>query len=292
MLAVGALEMSLICLAAAIYGPTTPRRWASLIVAVFVPAVPFLLPVEEGFWRCFAAVFALLPIFKWIQSTVDEDPAPFLQRMWQWSAIFDVRRTRFGRPGLDLHMGLGAVLGFVAGLGGIGLVRMNAQATGPLGGLVWYVGGLLAVLGWVQGITEAARLVHQLVGVEVPPIQRRPWLAASVREFWSQRWNRTVHNWLNRYMFRPLAKRGHPVLGVVWAFTISAAVHFYVAWVPAGPVMGLIMASFFMAQIPLVLVERTLAPSSRRMRRLFAIGALLGSSPLFILPLNAILTLH
>jgi len=288
-LAVGALELSLILAAAACHGPSLPRRGLSLAFAVLTPTVPFMLPPEEGFWRCFAAVFALLPIFKWIQSTVDDDRAGLGTRIWQWSAIFDVRRTRTTTPCFDPRLGFQVVLGFAAGFVGIAVIRMFADVQGWGAVLAWYGGGLLAVVGWVQGITDGVRWVHGFFGIEVPPIQRQPWRAASVREFWARRWNRTVHEWLNRHVFRPLAGQHQPFWGVVAAFAVSAAFHFYVAWVPAGPRMGALMASFFIAQIPLVLFERFLGRGGGLGRRLFAVVALLGTSPLFIVPLNVIL---
>ena len=289
MLATGALELSLILAAAASYGASAPRRLLSLSLALATTGVPFLLPADQGFWRCFAAVFALLPLFKWIQSTADGDQARLPERLWQWTAIFDVRRARLTRPRFDPRLGFESLLGLAAGLSGIGLIRVHADAQGPVGVLGWYGGGLLAVLGWVQGITSAVRWIHLWFGLEVPPIQRRPWRSRSVREFWARRWNRTVHEWLNRYIFRPLARRGWPVSGVCWAFAVSALVHFYIAWVPAGPKMGALMASFFIAQIPLVLFERIFGRDDAPGWRLFTVVALLGTSPLFIIPLAVIL---
>lgn len=279
-----AVEIALILGSGLAYGQSALRKAASLTLAVITPALPWLLPADALFLRGLYAVFSLLPLFKWIQCTVDGDVGSAGHRTWQWIAIFDVRETTRVRPHFDakllLHLGVYAA----TAAGGTAVL----VAAGPLSPSSWplhLVGGVAAVIGLVQSVIDLVRLVHAAFGVHVPPIQREPLLSTSVRDFWGRRWNRTVSDWLRRYVFAPLARRGHPVLGIVAAFAASAAFHFYIVIVPLGIAEGLVMAAFFLAQVPLIFIERrALTGAGRLERRLFAIFGLAATSPLFTIP--------
>jgi hypothetical protein len=286
-LGLAALQLALTLGSAVVYGDSRPRRAASLALAAGAPWVPWLLPADALFFRGFFAVFSLLPIFKWIQATADRDRLPLSARCWQWTSVFDVRKTRRAAPRLAAEI-LGPAVGWAL-VGGAGI---TAIVTAPPGAdlVVRLTAGPVAVVGLVQSIVDAVRGVHAAFGVVVPPILDRPLTSVSVREFWGRRWNRTVSAWLRRYAFEPLARRGYGAAGVIAGFGISAAFHFYIVVVPLGWAPALVMAAFFVAQIPLVALERALPRSTpRSARRAFAIAALLGTSPLFTLPFTAIL---
>jgi hypothetical protein len=152
------------------------------------------------------------------------------------------------------------------------------------------VGGVIAVVGLVQGIVDATRGTYALFGVRIAPILDQPLRSVTVREFWGRRWNRTVADWLRHHAFAPLARAGAPGAGVVASFGLSALFHAYIVLVPLGPGPAAMMASFFLAQIPIVFVERRfLSGPPRAVKRLAAIALLLGSSPLFTLPFTAVL---
>jgi hypothetical protein len=62
-------------------------------------------------------------------------------------------------------------------------------------------------------------------GRAIAGLQDRPALSASLAEFWAVRWNHLVAPNLERGFFRPLARRHHPTLGIIAAFTASAVMH-------------------------------------------------------------------
>lgn len=279
-----AVEIALISGSGLVYGPSWFRRGTSLVLAVVTPVLPWLLPTDALFLRGLYSVFSLLPLFKWIQCTIDGDVGSAGYRAWQWIAVFDVRETERMRPRFDAKLLLHLLIYAATAAGGTAVLI----AAGPLSPSSWPLhlfGGVAAVVGLVQAVIDLVRLVHAALGVHVPPIQREPLLATSVRDFWGRRWNRTVSDWLRRYVFAPLARRGHPVLGLVAAFGVSGAFHFYIVIVPLGIAEGLIMAAFFLVQVPLIFIERrALAEAGRLERRLFAIFGLAATSPLFTIP--------
>lgn len=283
------LEIALIVASGLSYGPGALRKALSLAIAVAVPVIPWLLPTDTLFLRGLYAVFSLLPVFKWVQCTVDGDMGSMRYRAWQWVAVFDVRKTTRVAPHFDGKLLLHGLIYAAAAAGGAAVVT----AAGPLSPSSWplhLLGGVAAVIGLVQAVIDLFRLVHAGFGVHVPPIQREPLLATSVRDFWGRRWNRTVSDWLRRYVFSPLARRGWPGLGLTAAFVVSAAFHFYIVVVALGPGEATVMAAFFLAQVPLIFIERrALAESGSLERRLFAIAGLAATSPLFTLPFVKIL---
>ena len=83
--------------------------------------------------------------------------------------------------------------------------------------------------------------------------------ARTVAEFWGKRWNRAVGEWLGEFVFAPLARCGHPALGLMSAFVASALVHAWLAAVALGELRAaLSIAAYFVVQGGAVLVERRL----------------------------------
>jgi len=285
----GALQIGLMLAVGWSFGPSTGRRALSFGLAFVIPVVPWLLPPEALFFRGLFAVFSLLPMFKWIQMTAENEPGSAARRIWQATAIFDVASTRRVTPRFD--RALARHLAGYAGLAtfGTGLVLLGTDEGSGLWPLC-LLGGLFAVLGIVQSVIDFVRLTHAACGVHVPPIQHEPLRAKSVREFWGLRWNRTVSDWLRAYTFLPLARRGAPALGIVAAFVVSALFHFYIVVVPLGLAPALVMACFFLIQVPVIAIERVaMRGRPAAWRRAFAIVALLATSPLFTGPFSAIL---
>jgi hypothetical protein len=137
-----------------------------------------------------------------------------------------------------------------------------------------------------EGANQLTTFGWNAAGYRIPPQHRAPILSTSVGEFWSRRWNLNVRDWLYRHCHRPLARRGHPVLGVVAAFAVSALIHYWFIAVSLGIGWGLVMASFFVLQGLLVLVEArfSLAAWPGWLRRAWTVAAVGGPSPLFVEP--------
>jgi alginate O-acetyltransferase complex protein AlgI len=168
----------------------------------------------------------------------------------------------------------------------VGLVRLPAETT-PLRGAWRLLLGAALVYTAMETATEGLRFLHRLFAVEVPPIQQAPILSRSVGEFWSRRWNRPVSDWLNEYVFLPLARRRRPLLALLSAFAVSALFHAWLYFVALGWPAAASVAVFFLLQAPVVMLE-----TKWRISRWPAVAArawtlawLLASSPLFVEPI-------
>lgn len=63
-------------------------------------------------------------------------------------------------------------------------------------------------------------------GIDVPHYTHvHPIRSKSVGEFWGRRWNLTISNRIREHVYSPLARSGHPILGRIWSFLVSAAFH-------------------------------------------------------------------
>lgn len=76
-------------------------------------------------------------------------------------------------------------------------------------------------------LAAAAALARALLGEELEPPFDRPYLAASLRDFWGRRWNLAVPALLRPCVFRPVRARagGSAAAGVAAAFLVSGVMH-------------------------------------------------------------------
>ena len=79
---------------------------------------------------------------------------------------------------------------------------------------------------------------------------------------------------------------GRASAGVAAAFVGSALLHFYFTWAAIGVSWGLVMASFFLLQVPLMLLEQRLGQARwpAPWRRAWTLGCLALTAPLFVEP--------
>ena len=269
-------------------GRTTIRR---LLAAIFLVAA-FTLPLvvnPSPLERVALTLLALVALIKSVLIvTANVEWLTPLRRIWQVLVPFDVRLTHRVSPGIDggslARIAVSAVV--IALTLWFGITR-----SGHLPGRAALATQLLCALVFAYTIMEFAgemiRSAHRLLGIEVAPLQRDPILSCSVAEFWGERWNVPMTRWLNEFFFRPLARTGRPVVGVVLAFVVSAALHWWLFFAAIGWWGAWMAALFFLVQIPAVLVERRLG--IRRwpiiVRRVWTLGFMVGTSPLFILPM-------
>ncbi|MGH0028280.1 MAG: MBOAT family O-acyltransferase [Myxococcota bacterium] len=111
-----------------------------------------------------------------------------------------------------------------------------------------------------SGYTDIARGTARCFGIEIMKNFRRPYAAASLRDFW-RRWHISLSTWFRDYVYVPLgggrAARARVALNLLVVFTLSglwhgAAWHF-VAW---GAVHGLLLVA-----------ERAVSGPAQRLRR-------------------------
>jgi alginate O-acetyltransferase complex protein AlgI len=123
------------------------------------------------------------------------------------------------------------------------------------------------VVGWV-GIAAMLCLLHfglfDLLavfwgsrGYSVIPIMDSPWKAASLADFWGNRWNRAFSRWARIHVFGPLSRRYGASLGLIGGFLVSGLVHEIVISFPAGSGWGL-PTLYFLMQAAGVLCQRSI----------------------------------
>jgi membrane bound O-acyltransferase family protein len=266
------------------------RRWLSTGLAVVALILPWWAP-EGSVLRAALALYLFWTFAKVLDITRDSAPRSASFR-WIWMLVLhDLRRdglVRAGaRPTLQLWLAFGSVLSLAIAVGALHVAVFEASDLPPV--LHWPLrlgAGLISCYFGVEGALRAFEFFYRCFGLAPPLLHDHPIFSRSLAEFWGRRWNRVVGHWLFRTCYRPLALRGRPVLGLLASFGASALLHFYFTWAAIGLRWGLIMAGFFLLQVPLLLLESALGQPRwpRPLRHLWTAGWLLVTSPWFIAP--------
>ena len=74
-------------------------------------------------------------------------------------------------------------------------------------------------------LASAAAAARALLGMDLEPQFDRPYLSASLRDFWGRRWNLSVPAVLRPCVYRPVRARLGPAAGVLATFLVSGLVH-------------------------------------------------------------------
>jgi hypothetical protein len=272
-------------------GLTIGRSLSRRIIAGIILTVALLFPLAAHLplERSGLTLLALIALIKSsiIATSKDEWLTPG-RRIWQVLVPFDVRLTRRISPGVELSSLLRIVMGAAVAtlMLWYGITRTaSLPGAGPL--FAQMACALITAYALMEVVGELFRTLHRVAGVDVSPLQRDPILSCSVSEFWGERWNLPITRWLNEFFFRPWVRRGYPVTGITLAFMVSTALHAWLFFAVTGGRGALLAASFFLVQIPAVILERSF--SIRQwppvFRRLWTLGFLLITSPLFVWPL-------
>lgn len=272
------------------------RRHLAVVLAVAALCAPLLAP-PASVLRAAAALYLLWTLAKVVDLSRDPVTRPPKFRLIHALVLHDLRRDGFSRVGPRPRLRLALLVSAVTSLFVAVVLLHVAVFTAPdLGGpsrwIVRYGAGLgLAYFG-VQGALQAFEFIYCCAGLEPTILHRHPILSCSIGEFWGKRWNRVVGGWLFSTFYRPVAARGRPRLAIFTAFAGSAALHFYFTWAAVGFAWGLVMASFFLLQVPLLLLERhwRQARWPEPLRRVWTLGWLALTSPLFVAPTLSILS--
>jgi hypothetical protein len=130
-------------------------------------------------------------------------------------------------------------------------------------------------------------------GTAMRPIHVTPVAARSLRDFWGKRWNRAMSAWLYRFIFLPLAHRHHPNPGLICVFLVSAAIHAWLPLVALGASAAFSAGAFFCLQGVFILAEDRLHVCAWPipLARVWTLGILLATSPLYIYPYLSLLHL-
>lgn len=177
---------------------------------------------------------------------------------------------------------------FIAGIVETGLAFALFLAPYPhtLGVLRTLVGAVSAYL-VVEGVARLIEGVVALAGVDAGPLHDAPIRARTVSEFWSRRWNRAIHVWLNEHAFRPTAIRLGGAMGVMAAFGASALLHLIPIWIACDFPHAIAMGSFFLLHGGIVIVESKLGVARwpRLLGHVWTLGIFAITMPLFVEPM-------
>lgn len=256
---------------------------AALLAPLAAPPIPLL--------RAILSLYLSWSFINVIELVRDPTPRGTGFRVLQVLVLHDLRldgsRERRRPPELRFGLLVTSALAGGAALFGLSVVawaqRFGATALGW--SLRYFVGVLVTYLA-VEAVVRLLGFVYRASGLAPPRLHDHPIVSRSLAEFWGRRWNRIVGTWLRAIAFGPLLARGLPRLGIAVAFLLSAALHFYFCWPALGPMPALMMASFFVAQLPFVGLERLLALRRwpRPLQHAWTLGVLLLLSPLFVEP--------
>lgn len=117
-------------------------------------------------------------------------------------------------------------------------------------------------------------------GVILEPLMDKPWLSASLSDFWGKRWNRAFIEMMRITVFFPLRRYVRGNWALLVSFLISAIFHEYAISLPVKAGYGL-PGTYFILQALLVLFERKyLQATSGIFRRVWTLCCILLPSPL------------
>jgi hypothetical protein len=274
-----------------IVAPSGGRRALALTLAALALVVPWFAP-EGTVLRAGVALYLLWTFAKVVDMARDGEPRPALFR-WIWMLVLhDLRRDGYARSGphaeLRPRLLLSASVNLCVALACLHVAVFEATAIDSWAAR-WFArqgAGILVCYFGVEGCLRTFEFFDRCFGLRPPPLHDHPILSRSLAEFWGRRWNRVVGHWLFATFYRPLALRQHPGLALAASFGASALVHLYFTAAAIGFGWSLIMASFFLLQIPLLWLEARL--DQRRwpeaLRRLWTVACLTLTSPLFVMP--------
>jgi hypothetical protein len=280
------LPADLLCLAASL-GLTlwlcrspTGARIAVLLsgLAMCVPCFVEAKPLERALLTCLMGLpvaFAAVTI-----------PRPAMPRLRERVAFLtaqfgNVTKTR-------RRFAAAAYLQMVFSTAVFVLAMMVTKAVPAHGGwftLRWLAGGIVLLAGG-EIITGCQNFWASATGVAGPCLFRSPWLASSVGEFWSARWNIPTSRLFHDNCFILLARR-NVWLAITATFFVSGILHLALAYVATlNGNLSLLFGLFFMVQPVLMATERAMA--IRRWPRIAAhiwtLGALYVTAPLLVEP--------
>lgn len=207
------------------------------------------------------------------------EPWSAWRRVLHVLSFVDSRTLRPAPPHLDFRA-LGRALLWAA-LAAAGLYVAHSPQH-----LVRWGGGLLFAYAVIESGYVVTGAAYRGVGLVAPRLHVWPVASLSIGELWGVRWARPVSAWLRETCFRPLARRGHPMLGLLLGFVLSGFGHAYPVLVALDLPMAALMLAFFLVQGIFVILEVRLGTSRwpRAARRAWTVTIMVTSSPLFVEP--------
>jgi hypothetical protein len=268
-----------------VLGRSPARRalaWAMVFAGL---ALPFAM-VDVPIMRAFSGLFAMFGPMRTLELSQRSTMPPVGFRVLTYLLPLDARTLRRAPSTFDKASVAPLLAHAALGLAGVAIVWL----AGPMGAggiALRLVGCLLALYGIVDSAAASLRLSLALVGFDTKPMQIHPVLAESAGDFWGRRWNRVVSDWLRYCCFLPVARRWGPRWGALAAFAASGALHYFPALVALSGWPALACGGYFIVEALIVVVEtRMRVPLwPRALRHAWAALAVVGPSPLFLVPI-------
>ncbi|HTQ45341.1 MAG TPA: MBOAT family protein [Polyangiaceae bacterium] len=275
-------------LAALIAAGPRGRRILALVVALPELALPWQVPAEHTLWRAALALMGFVCCVRVLDLVLARKELSPLRRIWHAFAFVDTMRLKYAGPALDGAAALRACAYGALTVGAAWACFVFAPGLAdPARTLTRLGAGAAFMVGLTDAAYAAATLGFRAMGVVVYDLHRAPVLSRTVQEFWGERWARTVSMWLFARIFRPLARRRLPGLGLAASFAASALLHAYVMLPALGWWAAGMWGAYFMVQAGLVVVERALRVPRwpRPLAHTWVVVVMLASSPLMVEPM-------
>ena len=263
------------------------RRALGLALASVTVALPFFIAPGHPTVTFLAGLLGALGLFRAIDLARDRSPQPVGRRVWHMLATFDARRATSRPPGASLRAIAACLLAAAIALAAFYVaVPVAGRLTGAAHWALRWTAGLVFAVAAADAATRLLPIPYGLLGIAPPPLHDAPHLSRSIGELWFSRWNKSVGVWLRLNCFHPLARRGHPLAGLMAAFVASTLLHIYLTHIAIGLTWALVMGAFFALQIAFVLAERALQirrwpPAAAHT---WTLGLMSLASPLFVEP--------
>jgi hypothetical protein len=264
-----------------------------MVAALVLAAVSFFgAPWLAGpipLLRAFSALLGWVGMFRIVDTVRSREPWSASRRLLHVMSFVDSRTLRRAPPRLDpLALGRGLLWAALAAGALYVAVAVSPAPLSPLSPhlLARWASGLVLAYAGVEAGYAFVFVTYRALGFVTPRLHVWPLASLSIAELWGARWARPVSTWLRETCFRPLARLGHPALGVVLGFVVSAIGHAYPVLVAIGLPMAAWMFAFFLGQGLFVVLEARLgAPRwPRAARRAWTVTLMIASSPVFVEP--------
>lgn len=207
------------------------------------------------------------------------EPWSAWRRLLHVLSFVDSRTLRRAPPHLDLLALMRSLLWVAPAAAGFYVAHSPRL-------LVRWGAGLVLAYAVIESGYLFTGAAYRALGFVAPRLHVSPIASLSVGELWGVRWARPVSAWLRETCFRPLARRGYPMLGLLLGFVLSGFGHAYPVLVAIDLPMAVVMFAFFLVQGSFVVLEVRLGASrwSRPARRVWTVTIMVASSPLFVEP--------
>ncbi len=268
------------------------RRMLGALVAFAALAIPWLMPNDIPILRSTLALGMAMTSLRSIDLARENKPRSLLFRILHVAIPFDTRRMNRAPSVIRIPLLTKCILYFALAFASMQMVAALGPAPIPsVRTLMRWLGGML----WAYAVTEVAytgsEFLFPALGFDIYTLHRMPAASLSVKEFWGDRWNRTVSMWFREHCLKPLAHHTNAKIGMLSSFLVSGILHAYLVIVALDVKMALVMLGYFLLQGVFVILEMALNEQrwNPMLARVWTLTLMIASSPLFVEPALRIL---